>query len=327
MKIVVTEPLHMAEEAKAALGALGTVVFGPFDDDALQAELADADVLMVRLGRHIDEPLLQAAPNLRFVVTATTGLDHIDLEAARRRGIRVVSLRDCPGAIKDVSATAEHCLGLILALVRGTVPAAAHVTEGGWDRNRFFGRQLRGKRLGIVGYGRIGALLAGYADALGMEVVAHDRDKARVAAPASSLPLEELLRTSDIISIHVTADPGNRHLLDEAAIATMRRGAFVINTARGSLGRRSGARRRLSRRDSLAGVAVDVLAGEETQASEASPLLAAARAGHNVLITPHIGGATFEAIRQAECAVIAVLASALKGMRCWRYAWPRPLRP
>jgi D-3-phosphoglycerate dehydrogenase len=311
MKIVVSEPLHMAEEAKSALGALGTVVFGPFDDDALQAELADADVLMVRLGRHIDEPLLRAAPNLRFVVTATTGLDHIDLEAAGRRGIRVVSLRDCPGAIKDVSATAEHCLGLILALVRGTVPAAAHVTEGGWDRDRFFGRQLRGKRLGIIGYGRIGALLAGYADALGMEVVAHDRDEAKVAAPASSLPLEELLRTSEIVSIHITADPGNRHLLDAAAIARMRRGAFVINTARGSLVDETALATAVTS-GQLAGVAVDVLAGEEKHATAASPLLAAARAGHNVLITPHIGGATFEAIRQAECAVIAVLASTLK---------------
>ena len=248
---------------------------------------------------------------MRFVVTATTGLDHIDLEAARRRGIRVVSLRDCPGAIKDVSATAEHCLGLLLALVRGTVPAAAHVTEGGWDRNRFFGRQLRGKRLGIIGYGRIGALLAGYADALGMEVVAHDRDEAKVAAPASSLPLEELLRTSEIISIHVTADPGNRHLLDEAAIARMRRGAFVINTARGSLVDEAALATAVTS-GQLAGVAVDVLEGEEKHATEASPLLAAARAGHNVLITPHIGGATFEAIRQAECAVIDVLASVLK---------------
>ncbi len=311
MKIVVTEPLHMAEEAKAALAALGTVTYGPLDDATLQAELTDTDVLMVRLGRHIGEPLLQAAPNLRFVVTATTGLDHIDLDAARRRGIRVVSLRDCPGAIKDVSATAEHCLGLILALVRGTVPAAAHVTEGGWDRDRFFGRQLRGKRLGIIGYGRIGALLARYADALGMEVVAHDRDEAGIAAPASSMPLDELLGTSDIVSIHVTADPDNRHLLDDAAIARMRRGAFVINTARGSLVDETALAAAVAS-GQLAGVAVDVLEGEEMHATGASPLLGAARAGHNVLITPHIGGATFEAIRQAECAVIDVLAGALK---------------
>ena len=103
MKIVVSEPLHMANEAKDALRNLGRVVYGPFDDEALKTQLADSDVLMVRLGRHIGEPLLRSAPSLRYVVTATTGLDHIDLEAADQRGIRVVSLRDCPGAIKDVS--------------------------------------------------------------------------------------------------------------------------------------------------------------------------------------------------------------------------------
>lgn len=317
MKIVVTEPLHMAEEARLALGALGTVAYGPFDDDGLRAELADSDVLMVRLARHIGEPLMQHAPNLRFVVTATTGLDHIDLDAARRRGIRVVSLRDCPDAIKDVSATAEHSLGLLLALMRGTVTAAGHVAAGGWDRNRFFGRQLKGKRLGIVGYGRIGALFADYATVLGMEVVAHDRDEAKVAAPSARLPLAELLRTSDVVSVHVTADPENRHLIDAAAIATMRPGAFVINTARGSLVDEAALAEAVAA-GHLAGVAVDVLEGEEKGSTQASPLLAAARAGHNVLITPHIGGATFEAIRQAECAVIDVLAGVLEGERPWR---------
>ena len=314
MKIVVTEPLHMAAEAKEALGALGTVVYGPFDDDGLHALLSGCDVLMVRLSRHIGEPLLQAAPNLRFIVTATTGLDHIDLDAARRRGIRVVSLRDCPGAIKDVSATAEHCLGLLLALARGTVPAAAHVLDGGWDRNRFFGTQLRGKRLGILGYGRIGALVAGYAAALGMEVVAHDRDQAKIVAPAKPLPLLELLRTSDVVSIHVTADPENRHFLDRKAIATMRQGALVLNTARGSLVDEAALAEAVES-GQVAGVAVDVLEGEEKQARLASPLLAAAKAGHNVLITPHVGGATLEAIRQAECAAIDVLSGILKGTR------------
>jgi D-3-phosphoglycerate dehydrogenase len=314
MKIVVTEPLHMAKEARDALGPLGAVVYGPFDEPALAAELSNCDVLMVRLGRHIGEPLMAAAPNLRFIVTATTGLDHVDLDAARRRNIRIVSLRDCPQAITDVSATAEHCLGLLLALVRGTVPATAHVLGGGFDRNLFFGRQLRGKRLGIVGYGRIGALLAGYGAALGMEVVAHDRDAKKIVAPVKKLPLAELLRSSDVISIHVTADPDNRHLIDKAAIATMKQGAFVLNTARGSLADEEALADAVLN-GHLAGVAVDVLDGEERGGSQASPLLAAARAGHNVLITPHIGGATYEAIRQAECAVIGVLAGLVGGAK------------
>ena len=177
-----------------------------------------------------------------------------------------------------------------------------------------FGRQLRGKRLGIVGYGRIGALLAGYAHALGMEVVACDRDPKKIVPPAKALSLEELLKTSEVISIHVTADPDNKHLLDAAALASTRQGAFVLNTARGSLVDEAALADAVAS-GHLAGVAVDVLEGEERGAPQSSPLLAAARAGHNVLITPHIGGATYEAIRQAECAVIAVLAASLKGAR------------
>jgi D-3-phosphoglycerate dehydrogenase len=310
MKIVITEPLHMADEVRRCLASHGKVVCGPFDDTALAAELSDCEVLIVRLGRYIGADLMAIAPQLRFIVTATTGLDHIDLNAARMRGVRVVSLRDCMGAISDISATAEHTFGLVLALLRNTIPAANHVLDGGFDRNRFFGSQLKGKRLGILGYGRIGRLVARYADAFGMGVAACDRMTEKVTAPAALIGFEELLETSDLVSIHVAADPENRHLIDKAAIARLRPGAFVINTARGSIVDEAAlAEAVLSGR--LAGVAVDVLDGEERANIASSPLLAAARGGHNVLITPHIGGATIEAIARTEAAVVAVLATAL----------------
>ena len=222
-----------------------------------------------------------------------------------------MSLRDCMQAIIDVSATAEHSIGLLLALVRRTRPAAAHVLDGGWDRNRFFGMQLRGKRLGIVGHGRIGALVAQYAAALGMEVVACDRNEEKVVPPAAAVPLATLLERCDAISIHVTAAPKNRHLINRAAIARMRHGAFLINTARGSIVDETALADAMSA-EHLAGVAVDVLEGEERDGIASSPLLACARAGHNVLITPHIGGATLEAIRHTETAVVEVLTALVK---------------
>lgn len=311
MKIVVTEPLHLAEEVKQALAALGSVVYGPFDDTALALELADCDAMMVRLGRHIGRPLLAAAPNLRFILTATTGLDHIDLAAARAASVRVISLRDCPDAIRDVSATAEHCLGLLLALIRNTPAAAAHVLAGGWDRDRFWGTQLRGKRLGIIGYGRIGAMVARYAAAFGMEIVACDQIPEKVAAPALAVSFEELLRSADIVSLHVTALPENRHLIDRAAIARLKQGAVLVNTARGAVVDETALAEGLAS-GRLRGVAVDVLAGEEHGDIAESPLLAAARAGHNVLITPHIGGATRESIAQTETALIECFVKALK---------------
>jgi D-3-phosphoglycerate dehydrogenase len=311
MKIVVTEPLHLAEEVKATLGSLGSVVYGPLDDGELTRELADSDVIMVRLGRHIGEALIGKAPRLRYILTATTGLDHIDLDAARRASVRVVSLRDCPQAIKDVSATAEHCFGLLLALMRSTPAAAGHTVAGGWDRDKFWGTQLRGKRLGVIGYGRIGAMVAGYAAAFGMDVVAYDKSPEKITAPAASLSFDELLRTSDVVSVHVTADPENRQLLDRSAIARLKRGGVLINTARGSLVDELALSEALES-GRLSGVAVDVLAEEEHGDSSGSPLLASARAGRNVLITPHIGGATREAIARTETVLIERFLDILK---------------
>jgi D-3-phosphoglycerate dehydrogenase len=311
MKIVVTEPLHLAERVKQALAELGSVSYGPFDDLALARELFDCDVIMVRLGRHIGDGILSAAPKLRFILTATTGLDHIDLDAARAASVRVISLRDCPGAIGDVSATAEHCFGLLLALLRHTPAATAHVLAGGWDRDRFWGTQIKGKCLGVIGYGRIGAMVARYAAAFGMDVVACDQVPKKIAPPAKPVSFDELLRNADVVSVHVTATPENRNLIDRAAIARLRRGAILINTARGSVVDEAALAEAVRNRQ-LLGVAVDVLAGEEHGEVSNSPLLEAAREGCNILITPHIGGATLESIARTETALIERFLEVLK---------------
>ncbi|HET7851168.1 MAG TPA: NAD(P)-dependent oxidoreductase, partial [Methyloceanibacter sp.] len=235
MKIVVTEPLHLAERVKQSLAGLGSVAYGPFDDRTFARELPDCDVLMVRLGRHIGDATITAAPKLRYILTATTGLDHIDLDAAKAASVRVISLRDCPEAILDVSATAEHCFGLLLALLRRTPAAAAHVLEGGWDRDRFWGTQLKGKCLGVIGYGRIGAMVARYAASFGMDVIACDKAPTKIGPPAKPVSFDELLRRADVVSVHVTATPENRNLIDRAAIGKLKRGAVLINTARGSV--------------------------------------------------------------------------------------------
>ena len=148
MKIVVAEPYIMSAEVKGTLTRLGAVTYGPFDTQTLADQLVDCDVLMVRLGHYIGEELFVRAPKLRFVVSATTGLDHIDMNAARSHGVRIISLRDCPASIQDVTATAEHCLGLLFALVRRTPAAVTHVHDGGWDRNLWGGqRNSRARRL------------------------------------------------------------------------------------------------------------------------------------------------------------------------------------
>jgi D-3-phosphoglycerate dehydrogenase len=305
-KIVVTEPVLMDEEVKSALSAMGDVSWGPFRDGDLEVAVADCEVLMVRLGRYIGETLLARAPKLQFIVTATTGLDHIDLSTAQGAGVRVISLRDCPEAIRDISATAEHTIGLLLALLRRTPAAVAHVLAGGWDRDCFWGTQLRGKRCGIIGYGRVGAMVAKYAAAFGMDVVAYDKVPEKIQPPAQLVSFEELIESSDVLSIHVTATSENRHLVDKDVVERLKRGAVLVNTARGSLVDEVALAEAVSA-GHLLGVAIDVLEGEGGDDLQLSPLLACARGGHNVVITPHIGGATSESIMQAEGVVVRYL--------------------
>lgn len=310
MKIVVTEPLHLSEDVDQMLQGLGQVRYGPLAAAELTSAIEDCEVLVVRLGHYIGEAVIASAPRLRYIVTATTGLDHVDLGAAAAHGVRVLSLRDCPREIQAVSATAEHTWGLLLALVRDLPAAAAHVQAGGWNRDEFWGTQLQGKRLGVIGHGRIGKMVGGYGLAFGLDVVAYDTDPGRVVPPAALVPLTELLATSDIISLHITADPRNLHFLDRTLIDQIKRGAYFVNTARGTLVDEEGlADAVIAGR--LAGVAVDVLGGEERAIPESNPLWRCARAGHNVLITPHIGGATRESIARAEQAVVSNLVQVL----------------
>lgn len=311
MKVLVTEPHLLSDEVAALLARVGDVTEGPFSTEELLAVVSDCEVLMVRLGHYIGHKVLDAAPMLRYVVSATTGLDHIDRTVVKARGVRVVSLRDCPDMIQDISATAEHTWGLILALARKIPGAAAHVQSGGWNRNLFWGTQLRGKRLGVIGYGRIGGMVGRFGDVLGMKVVAYDIEPSKILPPADPVPLENLLRTSDVISLHVTADPQNENMINRDRIVQIKPGAYFVNTSRGMLVD-DVALADAIRSGSLRGVAVDVLTGEERGESEENPLLALARAGENVLITPHIGGATAEAIACAEEAVVSRLLDILE---------------
>lgn len=306
MKIVVTEPQPMSQKVRKLLTEIGTVSYGPFEDGALEDILLDCDVLMIRLGLYVGDNIFQIASKLKYLVSATTGLDHIDLQAAANNQVRIVCLRDCPEKIKGISSTAEHTWGLLLALVRFLPTATSHVLDGNWNRNQFWGHQLQGKQLGIVGCGRIGSMVAKYGIAFGMQPVAYDIDVSKINPPICSVSLEDLVSTSDIISIHVTADPKNHHFINQSTISKFKTGSFLINTSRGRVVD-SQALANAVASGKISGVAVDVIEGEEFGEINIDPLVICAKEGHNVLITPHIAGATVDAISQAELSVVSTL--------------------
>ena len=291
----------MAAPAVALLRELGDVELADVRDAELRRCVASADVLWVRLRSCIDAGVFDAAPRLKAVVTPTTGLNHIDVDEAARRGIQVLSLRGATEFLRDVRATAEHTLALTLALLRHLPAAAAHAATGGWDRERFKGREICDKTVGVVGYGRLGRLVARYFRAFDARILTSDPNVEAIAVEPSIelVPLEELLGRADIVTVHVALSAQTRSMMGVSRFAAMRRGAWFVNTSRGELVDEDALLRALND-GQLAGAALDVLADEDTHGMAGRPLVQYAQNHENLLLTPHIGGWTFESQEKTE---------------------------
>jgi D-3-phosphoglycerate dehydrogenase len=265
---------------------------------SLPQALQRAHALVVRSDTKVTEQLMAGAPRLVVIGRAGIGVDNIDVSAATRRGIAVLN---APGG-NTVSA-AEHTLALLLALVRRVPAAAESMRRGEWDRKRFAGTELRGKTLGAVGLGRIGAHVATVARALGMAVLAHDpylpAPRARELG-VELAPLDDLLRRADVVTLHVPLTDETRCLIDAGRLAMMKPTAFLVNAARGEL---VDADALVAALDAgrLAGAALDVFDPEPLPPD--SPL----RRCGGVILTPHLAASTTEAqerVAQEICAAV-----------------------
>lgn len=299
-RILNAEPVGYSAAARARLQEIAEVVEDPVPPGELARRAMGFDALIVRLAHRIDGETL-AAEGLRAVVTATTGLDHIDLESAAKHGVEVLSLRGEIEFLDSIRATGEHTWALLLALVRNLPRACGHVLEGHWQRDLFRGRELAGKRLGILGLGRVGGHVAGYARAFQMSVAAYDPLRSGWVEGVQKLSrLEDLLRWSEILSVHLPLNEKTRGMVGRVELETLPVGALLINTARGDLIDEE-ALVALLESGHLGGAAVDVMSSEGREAERAhSPLLAYARQHGNLIVTPHVAGATFESMHRTE---------------------------
>jgi D-3-phosphoglycerate dehydrogenase len=301
MRILVAEKSSFSQQGLKSLGEIA-----PVDAlDLTQAQLAKAargyEVLVVRLGLRVDREVLEAGETLLVVGTPTTGLDHIDLQAAQERGVAVLSLKGERLFLDQVYATAEHTFALLLSLVRRIPAAFQGVKNYEWRRDLYRGGELSGKTLGIVGCGRLGSMVARYAMAFGMRVFVYDPYKPRLPQGITTCStLAELLSACDVVSIHVPLNPETEGMFSAGQLAQLRPGAILINTARGAVLDEAALLHALES-GRLAGAALDVLCNEHDVAQvAANPLIEFARRHDNLIITPHIGGATQESIEKAD---------------------------
>jgi D-3-phosphoglycerate dehydrogenase len=301
IKILNAEPSNYSLEARRILRSIGELHESRLKRDDLLKCLKDFDVLIVRLGIQVDRDLISSSQRLKAIVTAATGLDHIDTEAASKRGVAVLSLKGESEFLRCIHATAEHTWALVLALTRNIPAAAASVKRGEWNRDLFRGTELFSKILGIVGYGRIGEKVGAYGQAFGMQPLAYDPGKVDFPLPVKKCDsLKDLLEAADVISLHVPLNENTKTLMSDAEFEMMKRGAVLINTSRGGVVDEDALLEALET-ERLGGAALDVVENESTFPSGKTRLLVEyAKVHTNLIITPHIGGATVESMEKTE---------------------------
>ncbi len=251
----------------------------------LAAALADADALLVRSATKVTADLLNAAPALRIIGRAGTGVDNIDVTAASARGILVVN---APGA--NSISVAEHACALMLSLARAVPAADRAMKDGKWEKKRFLGTELRGKTLGIAGLGRIGQEVAQRARSFGMRIVAHDPFISQEVADSMGvelLSLDDLCAAADFLTLHLPATADTRHLFNDARFARVKRGIRIINTARGELIDEAALKRAIET-GVVAAAALDVFEKEPPPDWSLAQM-------PQIVATPHIAASTEEA--------------------------------
>jgi D-3-phosphoglycerate dehydrogenase len=270
--------------------------------EQLTVDLANADALVVRSATKVTAALIAAAPRLRAIARAGTGVDNVNVEAATARGIVVMNT---PGA--NTISVAELAMAQLLALARRLPAADASMKQGKWDKKSFLGEEIRGKVIGLVGFGRVGREVARRARAFGMTVVAHDPYV--LAGSAAELDvdlvsLDDLCQRSDYISLHLPSAAETRHLFGAARFARCKPGVKLINTARGELIDEAALVEAI-RSGQVAGAALDVFTQEPTTNHELQQL-------PQVVASPHIAASTREGQEQVGLETAAALRDFLK---------------
>ncbi len=299
-KIVTVVDLKNVPEAVSILEGVGRLVQVGKDRVRLLEELPDCDAYFGGGELKLDKEALDRAPNLKVVGSPATGKDHLDLDEINRRGITLIHLAEEYDLLRTFTATSEMAFTLLLALIRQLPPALEDAKQGVWSRERYTGFQLFGKTLGVLGLGRLGTISAKIGQGFSMNVLACDTQPKSVPG-VTMVNFETLLREADVLTIHIHLTPDNIGLMNAEAFSKMKPTSILLNTSRGGIVSESALVDALEQRK-IAGAGLDVIDGEWLPQGEQyrHPLLAYARSHNNLLISPHIGGATHESIAGAR---------------------------
>ena len=311
-KILITAKVDGCPEVFEAFEGIGTVEVLPGDPEIVAERIGEFDACLTALTVPFDQEMVSRAKRLKVLGTPSTGTDHLDLGAIRDAGITCFDISKELDLIRSFTATSELAFSLLLNVNRGVIPATQAALSGDWARERFTGFQLSGKTLGILGLGRLGTISARIAQGFGMRVIANDI--LDVSAPGVEMvSFETLLSEADVLTLHVHLRPETRGIIGLDALARMKSNAIIINTSRGALIDEAALLGALNEKR-IAGAGLDLIDGEWLDDVSAHPLIRYANEHDNLVITPHIGGNTYESIYDARIFMAKKIASFLRNL-------------
>ena len=299
MKIGIVEPQDFSNKAQNYLLSIGIIAMFDETKGSLENFICDKDVLFVRLKYFYNEELLCKAEKLKFICSPTTGLNHIDLMYAKKRSIRVISLKGETDFLNQIKATSEHTFGLVISLLRNYQRSFAQKNLTNTNRDLVKGYEINSSKVGIIGLGRIGSHLVNYFNVFGAEVNYYDIDKKKehpLAKKSSSI--ENLIEVSEIIILSASYSSSNKKMIDHSLIDKMK-GKYFINTARGELIDEEYLLNCVGK-SFFSGVAIDVFNNEQGLSNNAEKIMQLTSLDLNFICTPHMGGATLTSMKKTE---------------------------
>lgn len=308
MQIGILETKDFSKKALDKLSSIGNVEL--FKNKDLNSFLEDKEIVFIRLEYFIDKVFLYKAKKLKYICTPTTGLNHIDLEECKERDIKIISLKGEYDFLSTIRATPEHTFGLVLSLLRNYKTAFLSHNNSEWNREKYKGFELYENSVGIIGFGRVGKILAKYFEAFNTKVYFYDIDDSmqEINNAIKITSINELIEKSNIIILSASYSEDNHQFFDKKYIDLLEN-KYFINTARGELVDEDYLIQKIEK-DFFKGLAIDVIQNEQSE-NNLDKLLKLAE-NRNCIITPHIAGATYGSMYRTEEFIVKKLKEDVK---------------
>ncbi|MFA5838564.1 MAG: NAD(P)-dependent oxidoreductase [Candidatus Paceibacterota bacterium] len=303
---LIAESHNYSDKALKVYKSLGRVLLVKKDNKVSKKKqiLNDINILVIRNLTQVDKKLINLMPKLKVLASPTTGLNHIDVNYLNKKNIKLISLRGQTKFLETIPSTAEHTMALLLSLVRHIPWSFDEVKKGNWPRDEFIGNQLKNKTIGILGYGRLGKIVAKYCKAFDMNIISCDPNVSKeviLKNGVKKVGFDELFKKSDIVSIHVLLTENTKNLIKEKHFRMMKRDSIFINTSRGEIIEKNALYNALKEKF-IKAAAVDVMWDERKNGNhlKRDPLWKYAKTYKNLLISSHLGGVSYEAMEETE---------------------------